>query len=308
MLFSRLYLGKKPPISVRSVAVQNVTNSGGGVCILSLDPRGSSDIASNGGASINAPNCIVASNSNSSTALTMNGGALLNVQTLYLMGNYKLNGGATLTTKQTPTTNAIAPLGDPYQNVNAPSFSGCNYNSYSLNGGKTATLSPGVYCNGFSLNGGSKVTLNPGVYVIDRGSFSLNGGTTLTGSGVTFILTSSTGSNYPTVSINGGANVTLSAPTSGAYAGISFYQDRNTPTGNSSSFNGGSTMNITGALYLPESAVSFNGGNSTQNPSCTQIIGWTFTFNGGSNITSSCPNSGMKQITVSSGGPVRLVE
>jgi len=307
MLFSSLFLSTKPTIKVRAVGLQTPVNTGG-VCIAALDPSGSSDISSNGGATINAPNCIVASNSNNSTALTMNGGAKLTVNTLYMMGNYKMNGGATLTTTNAPTVNASTPVADPYLNVPIPAIGACNQNNYSLNGGAKAVLNPGVYCNGFSINGGAQATLNPGVYIIDRGSFSINGGTTLSGNGVTIILTSSTGNNYATASINGGANVTLSAPTNGTYSGLAFYQDRSAPDNTASSFNGGSTMNITGALYFPTGALSFNGGNSLNNPSCTQIIGWTLSFNGGSNVTGNCLNSGMTQISIPSAGPVSLVE
>ena len=50
----------------------------------------------------------------------------------------------------------------------------------------------------------------------------------MNGTGVTIVLTGSSG-NYATVTIGNGASVTLSAPTSGATAGIVFFGDRNAP-------------------------------------------------------------------------------
>lgn len=107
-LFSSLYLAQKPTVTARAVGLKTVTNTGT-ACILSLDSTGSSDISSNGGASINAPNCIVASNSSNSSALTMNGGANMKVQSLYLMGNYKLT-VVRRCTRQTLPSSMQAPL------------------------------------------------------------------------------------------------------------------------------------------------------------------------------------------------------
>ncbi|MDE3015521.1 MAG: hypothetical protein KGI29_01155 [Pseudomonadota bacterium] len=310
MMFSALFLNQSPTITVRAVALPKTSppNDGIGGCIVALDPSGSSDFDMSGGATINATNCFMASNSNNSQAIKMTGGATMNVDGLYTMGNYTLSGGAELNSTNAPIVDALSPIADPYQNLSIPSYSGCDHNQYSLNGGKTATLSPGVYCNGISLNGGSTATLQPGVYIIDRGTLSVNGGNTLTGNGVTIILTSSTGSDYATASINGGANVTLSAPTSGTDAGVAIYQDRNAPIDSSSSFNGGSTMNVTGAIYFPHGELSFTGGNSTSSPSCTQVIAWSLNFSGGTNLSGNCPNSGMSKITTPVSGSVTLVE
>ena len=97
----------------------------------------------------------------------------------------------------------------------------------------------------------------PLTYVIDGGNFSVNGGATLQeatgGTGVTIILTDSSGGDAPgRVTINGGAIVTLAAPTSGDYSGVVFYQDKSAVSTSKNKFNGGSTTNFTGALYFPK--------------------------------------------------------
>ena len=73
----------------------------------------------------------------------------------------------------------------------------------------------------------------------------------MNGTGVTIILTSSTSGNYATVTIDNGATVTLSAPTSGTTAGIVFFGDRRASATNSNNFGGGAAVNITGAVYFP---------------------------------------------------------
>jgi len=160
-------------------------------------------------------------------------------------------------------------------------------------------LSPGVYCGGLSLNAGAVVTLQAGTYIMDGGSLSVNGGATLAGNGVTLVFTS--GAN---ATINGGAVVNLTAPTSGTMAGIVVYADRNTPAGTAFKFNGGAQQYFGGAVYVPTGAVSFAGGANTST-GCTQLIGGTLTFTGNSQLSIDCAAYKVRPL----GTPVaRLVE
>lgn len=115
----------------------------------------------------------------------------------------------------------------------------------------TQTINPGVYTSISSSSG--TLTLNPGTYVITT-AMEITGGR-LTGTGVTIYLACPT---YPVAcatSISGafftdrdGGKSTLSAPTTGAFAGMSFIADRNntapvTVSASGSSLTGG------GAVY-----------------------------------------------------------
>ena len=111
--------------------------------------------------------------------------------------------------------------------------------------------------------------------------------------GVTIVLTGS-GGNYATVTIGNGANVNLSAPTTGTTAGIAFFGDNRDPwssqTNQQQAFGGGATMNITGAIYFPSTQVNFN--NGITNPSgCTQLIAGTINFQGGAYFRNNCPGT-----------------
>ena len=170
-----------------------------------------------------------------------------------------------------------------------PSYSGCAKGNNKSYGTGTWSLSPGVYCNGIAFTNAAVATMSAGVYFVDRGTFNVGGAVQLTGTGVTIILTSSTGSGYATVSIGNGATVTLTAPGSGnATAGLVFFGDRRAPLATSSSFGGGAAVNLTGAVYLPTESLIFQNGSS--NPSgCTQLIAASIQLTGGSQFQNNCP-------------------
>jgi hypothetical protein len=148
------------------------------------------------------------------------------------------------------------------------------------------------------------VTLSPGTYIIDRGSFAVAGGATVSGNGVTIVLTDSGGTTPAIVSINGGATINLSAPTSGATAGLAFMQDHNGTQGTINKFAGGTTQNIEGAIYFPKETVQFAGGTQTGN-GCTQIVSDEIDFVGNANLESNCSGKGTQNI---GGSSSKLVE
>ena len=283
--------------------------SGNG-CVLALDTANVTDDSLSGGATLNLSNCSLYINSVSTHALSMSGGARINALSAFITGNYSTSGGATLNTTN-GTFTGVAPIGDPYANVSIPSYSGCNQTNFHLSGGASQTLSVGssgvyVFCNGLNLSGGASLTLNPGIYVINGGSFNLSGGTTFNATGgVTIVLTGSTAAGYATANISGGANVSITAPTSGPTAGLAFFQDRNAPSSGTDSFSGGTTQTITGAIYFPHQAVNYSGGATAGGSNCTQLIAYTMTFSGGSTFNNNCAGVGTAAI---GGGNSRIIE
>ncbi len=94
----------------------------------------------------------------------------------------------------------------------------------------------------------------------------------MTGSGVTIYI--KTGG----VNMSGGASVSLSAPSSGDWQGILFYQDRNDATG--STLVGGTGQSMNGALYFsPPAPLTYTGGSSTV-ATATTIISKTLSLCG----------------------------
>jgi len=145
------------------------------------------------------------------------------------------------------------------------------------------------------LVAGANITLSPGIYYIEGSGLDVAGGATLSGTGVTLVFTSSNGTNYAGATINGGANINLTAPTTGWNAGIVLFGDRNMPAGTNFTFSGGSTQSFTGALYLPKGAVKFAGG-ADSTAGCTQLVADTITFTGDSNFAIDCAGKGTKPL------------
>jgi Flp pilus assembly protein TadG len=292
-----LYSGTAPPFTVRARAVAHPSSNGS--CTLTLDSTGNGSLSMNGTTVANLVGCDASVNSTSATAVTLVGGATLNANRLYDAGGYTLKGGAQI---NGAITTQAAPTADPYAGYVMPAAGACLQTRF--NPPASVTISPGTYCIGINVHNGVVLTLNPGVYIIDRGSFNVTGGGSLSGAGVTIVLTSSTGASYATVGISGGATVTLSAPSSGAMAGLVFFQDRNAPANGTNTFNGGAGQSITGALYFPQQSVTFGGGTAS-NTTCVQVIAWDLTLDGNATLEADCAGTGVLAI---GGGQSAMVE
>jgi Flp pilus assembly protein TadG len=314
MMFSALFMTSQPTISGRAVAAPSGTGGSGGPanCVVALDKGKVTDINDSGTANLNMPTCNLQVNSSSSDALNMSGTAQITAKTVSIVGNYQTSGGANITASGGITTGASV-MQDPYASVSIPPYSGCNQTALHVSTGSKSYAATGgtpfVFCNGLSISGSSSVALAPGVYVINAGSLSISGSASLTGTGVTIILTNATTpSSTGSVSISGGTTVNLSAPTSGTTAGLAFFQDR-AATGGTNSFSGGSTQTITGAIYLPNEAVSYSGNSGNAPAPCTQLIGFTLNFTGTSDFNANCNGLGLQGMgSTTSAGAVKLIE
>jgi hypothetical protein len=289
-LFSSLFMAKGPTISARAVAVQGNPGTG---CVLALDTKASAATFGNGTTNVNLVACSLYVNSNSSSALDIVGSATISAYSASIVGNLADSGNASITTTHGLTTGAT-PITDPYATVPVPPPNGCDHTNFSAKKAGSA-MSPGTYCGGITLNANTAATMAPGTYIVDGGSVSIAGGATLSGSGVTIVLTNSSGSNPATMSINGGANVDLSAPTTGSLAGMAIMQDQNGTQGTNNSLAGGTTQNIQGVIYFPKETVKFAGGTQTGS-GCTQIVSDEIDFLGNANLETNCTGKGTKTI------------
>lgn len=268
-------------VGARAVAIIGTGN----YCVLQLGTGGT--VSMSNGAIANLTQCGLAVDGTGSPALSLVGGATVNSPMVSVAGTASMsNGGAVSPTSALKTGQAN--VADPYAGVVMPTFSGCGQGTSKSYGGGTWTLNPGVYCNGISFNNAGTSTMNAGVYFIDRGYFAVSGGSKVTGTGVTIVLTSSTGSGYASVSIDNGTTVTLTAPTTGTTAGIVFFGDRRATSAVSNTLAGGTTLSITGAIYLPTETLTWNNGASNTSSTCTELIAGTITL-GGANFQINCP-------------------
>jgi Flp pilus assembly protein TadG len=285
-LLSALFGTEPVLITARAVAAPNF----GTGCVLALD-RGASPAATvKGSAELNLIGCNLYDNSSGSPALNVSGTATITAAQVGVVGD--ISGASSITTTYGIRT-GIRPVADPYAEFSPNIPASCDTSS-KLNIKGTTSLSPGSYCGDISVNAGATLTLDPGVYYLNGANLSVAGNATINGSGVTLIFTGS-GSDWASANISSNANLTLSAPSSGATAGVVMYGDRRMPVGTAFALTGGGTQNFGGAIYLPQAALSYSGGNG-MTTSCTKIIADTLTFTGNSNVKVDCSAFGTSSI------------
>jgi hypothetical protein len=269
--------------SMTVAARASVVNSNDGLgCVLALNPSVAGAVTAQGSTTVKLNGCSLYDDSNNASALSVGGSATVQTDFVGVVGGVGSTSGLTATNGIRTHISAVQ---DPYADVPAPIYSGCDQHNYTAK--NTATINPGVYCGGIGVNANAVLTLNPGMYILDGGGLTINGGATVNGSGVTLFFTSSSGRDWAGVTINGSANVNLTPMTYGNTRGMVVFADRNTPQGTSFKFNGGSSQYFAGAIYAPTGAIQFSGG-ADSSTTCTQVIGDTVTFTGNSNLAIDC--------------------
>jgi len=171
-----------------------------------------------------------------------------------------------------------------------PTPGSCTAHNFKVTTGTTVVIPPGVYCGGITITGTvNQVIFSPGQYFLVDGGLSVNGSMTVSGSGVTFFNTYSVPAKYKGISINGSGTVTLTAPTSGSYAGVLFYQD---PTvtwsaSNGSIIAGAANSVYQGLIYFPTTDLTYAGNSSTSaggTDGYTTLIGYNVSILGTAHI------------------------
>lgn len=294
-----------------TVRVRAVGRVGAGTaCIFALNKHlgGSMTIS---GSTVPDAYCDALVSSDSSYAYNMNGGARLNLGNharVGVVGGWEPdhpNVWDTIDNRQVDPVRTVD-RGDPLAHVAAPTLGSLPVQAGNQTGvgpGDTAALNPGVYCGGMDIKG--TVNLAPGTYILAGGGLSSNAQAVINGTGVTFYNTSSVGWGCPggvraygDIGINGGATLNISAPTSGALAGMAFFQDRTVTSTSVHKFNGGANMIIDGAIYFPRSPMQFTGNSS--NSGYTYLVADTIEFTGNSTLRNNTSS-------LAEGSPLRVV-
>ena len=188
------------------------------------------------------------------------------------------------------------PFPDPSSALEFPEPGACDAGLKSdlkVSPGTARTVWPGTVCasgaGGANVGIRGDIAFQPGLYIFDSVNLTVNSTASLIGSGVTFIF-----ANGTTVTMNGGADIQLSAPTSDLdpYQGVLFFGDRD-DTGVEHVLNGNSATSFTGALYFPASDVKFSGTNDEDLNACTLLIADEIEFTGNSFFGSDCAAIGV---------------
>lgn len=300
--FSAIFANEPLTVSVRAVATYEDEAD---ACLLALSPDAGAAIDFFGTSTVSLINCEVMSNSIADNAVLLRGGTEVQAPCINSVGGFALGGGSAsynLTACAAPRTN-LPRARDPYAHVAPPDIpAGCsNIRGGGPNRG-TVTIDSGAsgvkrFCNGLNLIG--DYVFEPGVYVIDGGDFRIGANASIAGDGVTFYLTDGARARF-----NGSAEIDLLAPSTGDYAGLAIFGDRN-DFGVEHTFDGSAGSSITGAIYTPASNINFHGSFSGQD-GCMQLVGYTVEIGGAASISTDCTGYGLQYSRVPS--DVRLVE
>lgn len=271
-------------------------------CVTTLDPAAANSFQTSTGANLQMPDCGIFTHSNNASAFNAVAGSTVNALSVDIVGNKTATGSVT----PTPMV-SVTGVGDPLAMLPDMTPGACDHINLEVK--SSTTLTPGVYCGGITLRLKPTVTFSPGIYYLVGGGLNTGPGyAAIIGTGVVFFNTQAL-PTYPygpiLIGVANGNSFQLSAPTSGAYKGILFYQDRKVASGATSVFGGGANqpLQMTGTLYFPTTNVTFQGQSTTVAGAFTNVIAKNVLFSGLSRMNY---QAGASWASVS--GPVRLIQ
>ncbi|MFT3879448.1 MAG: matrixin family metalloprotease [Gemmatales bacterium] len=224
--------------------------------------------------------------SNSSSALIASGNATISASRIDVVGGVSRSGNAQINPS---AQTGAAGQADPFATLPAPA-GGTSLAAVNVTGNSSLTLNPGIYSS-ITVSGNGKLTLNPGTYILAGGGFNVSGNGIVNGTGVFFFNTGTDTVNntgtFGAISFSGNAQVNLSAPTSGTYAGILFYQHKNNTRALSMSGNG--MLGTNGTIYAPTAQVVLSGNAQIQESMVVNTL--TISGNGISTLVTEGTNS-----------------
>jgi Flp pilus assembly protein TadG len=281
------------------------TSGGGDACVMALDTSGTGVITASGTPVLSLLNCNLYNNSPNTSATILNGGAVIEgCSTTDACGSQAFLAQPDIPSGNIdmPIKTGVSPAPDPLAALTPPSVAEGGCTGHDSLHQLSSSSEPGhTFCA--PANGGN-VVLQPGTYVI-KGGFDVAAGTTITGTGVTlYVLGGGT--------INGNSTIGISAPTSGAYAGVAVWYGDN-PVGGVT-YDGTNSSAFGGVIYAPKTTVTWGGTNAT-GAQCTRLIAAAIDLHGtpgGSFDNTNCPgiagpvltSSGVSGTTTLSGSPM----
>jgi len=277
-------------------------------CIVALSTTASEAVRADNMGVIHATGCGIASNSNASNAVYLNSGTISG-SSVSAVGGIVISNSGSNTFSPSPGTPGAAAVANPLSTLTAPTPGACSY----TNGNFTAwqsgpyafTQAANVFCGNTTIGGnGTTDTFAPGIYYFvnnanNGGNITFNNADITLATGVTFVITSTATNNPGALSWTNYSNtINISAPTTGATAGVVFWQT--CPSGGGSApantMAGGSTLALSGTFYAPCGALNMS--NNVQMTTATggalSVIASTIYTSGsaGINATSSSGGSG----------------
>jgi hypothetical protein len=265
----------------------------GQFCMISLEDGSTAGVNFQGNTTLDL-GCGVATNSKAAVSITASGSSTIIASPVAAVGGVPSSSNYAGGTKLLPYSPKQV---DPFARLPIPSPPADCAPPLSIgpNAATTIPVSAGnVYCfKGMDIKG--TVTLPPGTYYVDGGTFSAGSQAQISGQNVTIILTNSANPSASAgLDINGGAQLNLSAPESGPYGGVLFYQDPRAALGNAVKINGNSMSSFEGAFYFPRATLNYSG-TAGMRTECVQVVARRLQFSGNSRIVNECKEGSASQ-------------
>jgi Flp pilus assembly protein TadG len=302
LMFTKVFLSESMQ-TVTATAVAQVTPrlSGSQSCVLALNGLSdgittSDDLTISGGKNTNVvmSGCDLRSNA----SVGFNGSPNVGVPDIAASGT--ISGSYTpICPGQTSCDQqltALPQVPDPFAGTYGSQLNVSTNTTSQPNSSSFGPAPSGTAYDGLSFGSGN-YNLSPGIYYVE-GDISFNGNGTVTGTGVTFIMSGS-------LQVNGSSTLNLTAPSSGTTKGLLIGSSSGSVT-----FNGNSTQNLLGAIYMPNGSVTMTGNTSSGSASlnCLVAIAQTATFAGSSSFgDSGCASLGVPAV-YDLPGVVRLIQ
>lgn len=295
--FSGVFGSGAIPVKARAVA-RGMQKPYSNAAIVLLDTSGTGALSDQGNG-LTATGAPILVNSNSPLAVVLTGNAVVTAPQMKIVGNYSLSGSNAAFGSSTVVTTGAQPTSDPLAKIPLLDTSTLTVQSsskLSYSGG-SPTLQPGVYDGGITLSSTTSATLEPGIYYLNGGGLNVSGQAGMSGTGV--MIYNNPLSSSDQINISGTGTVSLSPPTSGAYAGLTLFQDRTSTV--PIYLAGGGNMSISGTFYAAAARLNISGNGTATVGSQYVTADLTSTGNG----TISVP---WNAATVARPRDIRLVE
>ena len=279
------------PSQITAEATAAIVNQGR-YCMVSLYDGTEAGIELGGNATVML-GCGMITNSRAASAITTGGTKSYIVATpVGAVGG--LNGEDNEFRGETRLLPYTTPQEDPYAKVPDPDTSACT-NPINLDVGGAATIAAGTCIRSLTVKPSGSLTITgSGPLIIYGGNVDIKGNVKMsTGSnGVTMVMT---GPELANGKVNAGnltmasqANLSLTAPTDGDYAGLVFYRDRRAMP-SEVQVRGGANSVLKGGFYAASSNFDY-AGNSGFFAECLQMVGQRIRFTGTSDLVNDCPS------------------
>ncbi|HBI42056.1 MAG TPA: hypothetical protein DDY78_04245 [Planctomycetales bacterium] len=296
--FSSIFGSGDLPVGGRAVA--RGMRKASGIGVLLLNPTLSGSLTISGSAGMKADGSVIV-DSSSSTAASASGGAGLNSSEMDITGKDSSSGSSYFHTSPGSIDTGVAATADFLTDVPVPdptkiddqgnpgTMTTRSTSSYKPTSGQT--IQPGLYIGGISISSQPNITFAPGIYYLQGGGLTMSGGSSsFTATGVMIYNGVSSAGATGSITVSGGGTVVQSPPTSGAYYGMSIFQDRSSTQ--KVTLSGGSGWNFTGTVYAASAHIDVSGGSGATMGS--QFVADTMTLSGSSTFNDIDPSKGYR--------------